>query len=221
MGLLDIIFPKTCVACNKFGSYLCKDCLKKVDYFQTQVCCECYKSAIGGQTHPYCRKSGGVDGVISFVNYKSPVRELVSQLKYKFTTDLLLEFTVKFRFDKDTVKGKNWTVIPLPLHQNRQNFRGFNQAELLGKVIAEALDLNLDTTILKKSSNTKPQVGLRKTERKDNIKDAFQVAGKVTSEDYFIFDDVWTSGASLKEAARALKKAGAQTVWGLTLAHPR
>ncbi len=162
-----------------------------------------------------------MDGVISLVNYASPIRELVSQLKYKFTTDLLKEFSDKFMFEKDLVKNKNWTVLPLPLHHKRQNFRGFNQAELLGKLVSLKLSLKFDATVLKKTVQTKPQVGLSKTERKANISDVFRVAKRINSENYFLFDDVWTSGASLKSAAGELKKAGAKTVWGLTLAHPR
>jgi len=221
MGLLDLLFPKTCVGCGKFGGYVCAPCLKRIEYFQTQVCPECYRNSITGETHKYCLKKNSLDGVISFVNYKTPVRELVQQLKYKFTTDLLSEFSGKFKFEKELIKGKSWTVLPLPLHQHRQNFRGFNQAELLGKLVSEKLNLNFDTTVLKKFVKTKPQVGLSKVERKENTSNIFQVEKRLASENYFLFDDVWTSGASLKSAAKELKKAGAKIVWGLTLAHPR
>lgn len=221
MSLLDLIFPKTCVGCSRFGSYICEACLNKVEYFQTQVCPECYRNSINGQIHKYCWKKNSLDGVISFVNYKSPVREIVQQLKYRFTTDLLKEFSGKFKFEKDLIKGKNWTVLPLPLHRERQNFRGFNQAELLGKIVSEKLNLNFNTTVLKKMVKTKPQVGLSKKERKANINDVFKVEKSLTEENYFLFDDVWTSGASLKSAAGELKEAGAKNVWGITLAHPR
>ena len=221
MGLLDLIFPKTCVGCSKFGNYICEECSKKVEYFRTQVCCECYRNSITGETHKYCLKRNSLDGVISLVNYASPIRELVSQLKYKFTTDLLKEFSDKFMFEKDLEKNKNCTVLHLPQHHKRQNFRGFNQAELLGKLVSLKLSLKFDATVLKKTVQTKPQVGLSKTERKANISDVFRVAKRINSENYFLFDDVWTSGASLKSAAGELKKAGAKTVWGLTLAHPR
>lgn len=221
MGLLNLLFPKTCVGCGKFGNYICENCLKRIEYLETQVCSECYKGAIGGQTHPYCQKRYGLDGVISVVNYKSPVREMVQQLKYRFTTSLLDEISEKLVFDKNLVRNKNWTVLPLPLHRSRQNFRGFNQAELLGKIVATKFDLNFDNTILIKTAKTKAQVGLTKNERKDNVANVFKVAKTIENNAYFIFDDVWTSGASLKSAASELKKAGAKTVWGLTLAHPR
>lgn len=221
MGLLDLIFPKTCVGCSKFGNYICEDCLKKVEYFRTQVCCECYRNSITGETHNYCLKRNSLDGVISLVNYASPIRELVSQLKYKFTTDLLKEFSDKFMFEKDLVKNKNWTVLPLPLHHKRQNFRGFNQAELLGKLVADKLNLDFNKKVLIKTTKTKPQVGLTKKERKENVTDVFKVTKRLEGDSYFVFDDVWTSGASLKSAAVELKKAGAKIVWGLTLAHPR
>lgn len=221
MGLIDLLFPKTCVSCGKFGSYICENCVKKIEYLDTQVCSECYKGAIGGQTHPYCQKRYGLDGVISLVNYKSPVREMIQQLKYRFTTNLLDEISQKLVFDQDLVRNRKWTVLPLPLHVSRQNFRGFNQAELLGKIVADKLNLNFDNKTLIKTAKTKPQVGLNKNERKDNVVGVFEITRKLESDAYFIFDDVWTSGASLKSAAEQLKKAGVKTVWGLTLAHPR
>jgi len=221
MGLLDLVFPKTCVGCGKFGNYLCDSCLQKVEYFDTQVCCECYKQAIGGGTHPYCQKRNGLDGIISLVNYKKPVRELIQQLKYRFSTTFLDEIEGKFKLDKTLVKGKNWTILPLPLHKTRQNFRGFNQAELLGKIVANKLNLGFESQILKRVIKTKPQVGLSKQERSDNVINIFKVKDNLSDQNYFIFDDVWTSGASLKAACRELKKAGAGEVWGLTLAHKR
>ncbi len=221
MKLLNFLFPKICVGCGKFGSYICEACLSKVEYFETQVCSTCYKSSITGATHLNCRKQNSLDGIISLVNYKNPVRELVTQLKYKFTTDLLTEIESKIKFDSRLIKDKSWTLIPLPLHSTRQNFRGFNQSELLGKIVADKFKLNIDNKILARTKKTTPQVGLSKVARQENLTTAFEVSNELLSENYFIFDDVWTSGASLKSAAHELKKAGAKMVWGLTLAHPR
>lgn len=221
MGLIDLLFPKNCVGCGKFGSYFCKGCLVKINYLQTQICPYCYKAAIGGKTHPFCQKQNGIDGVISLTDYKTPIKEFILGLKYRFTTDLLHEFSRKIEFPTNRIKLENWDVLPLPLHRTRENYRGFNQSKLLGKLIAEQFQLNFEINILKRVKTTTQQVGLSKTDRGKNMKNAFKVTKPLNGESYYVFDDVWTSGASLKSAALELKKARAKNVWGLTLAHPR
>ncbi|HSX58499.1 MAG TPA: double zinc ribbon domain-containing protein [Candidatus Saccharimonadales bacterium] len=221
MGLLDLVFPKYCVGCKKLGSYLCESCTLKVEYLDNQICAYCYKGAVSGQTHPRCSKALGIDGIVSLTVYKNPVQELIKSLKYRFTTDLLKEFSEKFKFENPLIEDKNWILLPLPLHKSRSNYRGFNQAELLGKVVADKFQLKFDPTLLKRKKATDSQVGLSQRQRSQNVKAAFEVARPLKEASYFVFDDVWTSGATLKEAAAQLKKAGAEKVWGLTLAHPR
>lgn len=221
MGWLDFIFPKQCVACKRLGSYLCDKCLAKVEYLKIQICPYCYKPAINGATHPRCLPKNGLDGVVSLTNYQTPMRELVKALKYRLTTDVLPEIANKLQFDLELVTLKNAIVLPLPLSQARQNFRGFNQSELLGQMVADKFGLNFASNLVARARSTKSQVGLSQKQRSENVKNAFRVEDEVWDQDYYIFDDVWTSGATLKEVAVVLKKAGAREVWGLTLAHPR
>ena len=221
MNLLDFIFPKQCVGCKKFGSYLCSQCLEKVEYLETQTCVYCYKPAISGKTHPRCFKKNGLDGMVSLANYKTPVKELIKSLKYHYTTDLLNEVEEKFTFRDEAILEKSATILPLPLFQSRRNYRGFNQAELLGKVIAKKLRLSYREGLLERCVATKPQVGLSQSERAENVKNAFGLRSSLEKKIYYVFDDVWTSGATLKEVAKVLKQAGAEVVWGLTFAHPR
>lgn len=221
MGFLDLLFPKQCVGCSKLGSYLCLSCVQKIDYLTIQICSYCYKPAIAGQTHPRCARQFGLDGIVSFTSYQNPIKELIKALKYRSITDLLKEVSTKITFPDELIVEKTATVVPLPLFKGRQNQRGFNQTDLLGKLVATKLNLLYDKTILERVVATKSQVGLSQGQRVENIANAFKVKQTLNQEKYYIFDDVWTSGASLKEAAKTLKKAGAKTVWGLTLAHPR
>jgi len=220
MSLLELIFPKKCVGCNKLGSFLCQGCCEKIETLRTQICPFCYKNALRGQTHPACFKKDGLDGIISFYYYRGPVRALIKNLKYRFTTSLLSEVGKKLAFDENLLPSKTWALLPVPLTKQKQNYRGFNQAELLGKLVAEKLGLAVEKEILKKIKPTKSQVGLSRVQRRLNIEKSFEVVGKVKGQSFYIFDDVWTSGATLKVIARELKKAGAEKVWGLTLAHP-
>lgn len=221
MGFLDLLFPKQCVACGKLGSYLCSDCLLKIEYLDTQICSYCYRPAIFGYTHPKCKRRFGLDGVISLTNYQTPIKEVIKKLKYRLITDILVEVEEKLNFSNDVPLAKDSTLLPLPLFRTKENYRGFNQTELLGKVIAKKLQMNYQDDLLVRTLSTKSQVGLTQKQRSANVKNAFAVQKFPDQQKYFIFDDVWTSGATLKEACFVLKKSGVKMVFGLTLAHPR
>lgn len=91
----------------------------------------------------------------------------------------------------------------------------------MGRIVAQKLNLSFDKSVLKRKLATKSQVDLSQQQRKENIDKAFEIIEEVRGKSFYIFDDVWTSGATLKSAAKTLKQAGAENVWGLTLAHPR
>lgn len=219
VGLLDLIFPKKCVGCGRVGNYLCPACVERIEYQEEQFCPECGRRAVFGATHPACLSKFGLDGLVSLTNYTSPMKQLIHQLKYRFVTDLLEEFEKSVLVEIVLLPG-NWLLTPIPLHQRRQNFRGFNQAELMGKILAKKLKVGFKSGLILKTKATKPQVGLNRRERSKNLQEAFVVNQDLEGGDYLIFDDVWTSGATLKVAAQVLKKAGARRVWGLTLARP-
>jgi ComF family protein len=104
-------------------------------------------------------------------------------------------------------------VVPVPLHRSRERIRGFNQAEL----IAARLRLPVDNRLLRRRKNTSSQTGLSRSERKRNLGGAFDVRGQVKGT-VIVVDDVYTTGSTLNEIARTLKRAGAQRVEVLTVA---
>jgi len=104
-------------------------------------------------------------------------------------------------------------VIPVPLHRSRQRQRGFNQAEL----IAARLGLPMATRLLRRKKDTPSQTGLTRNERKRNLAGAFEVRGRVSGT-IIVVDDVYTTGSTLNEIARTLKRAGARRVEVLTVA---
>jgi len=115
------------------------------------------------------------------------------------------------------------TVIPIPLHKNRERWRGFNQSEIIGKLIAKRLNLQFKNNLLIRPIATCPQVGLAKNQRVRNMRGKFAVNSSLKSIiqpqiAYIIFDDVLTTGSTIKEAIRILKESGAQKVFGLTIA---
>jgi len=201
-----------------------------------QICPICGRGALGGLTHDFCRKPFGLDGLTSIFAYKGVVAKAIKKLKYKFVKDLaeeLVELFLSFcgeeKLFSDFCCLSNVILVPIPLHPQRLRWRGFNQAELLGELIAENLGIKFVPDLLIRVKDTKPQVELDRKSRQQNILGAFRKnpnsqstrlpAGEgVRNSLILIFDDVWTTGATLKEAAKVLKRNGAKKVWGLTIA---
>lgn len=113
-------------------------------------------------------------------------------------------------------------LVPIPLYKTKLNQRGYNQAAFLAKGLGERLSLPV-VDLLERIRATKSQISLDRKERIENIKGAFRLKSSKESifqgKTIFLVDDVLTSGATLSEGARVLKKAGAGKVYGLTLAH--
>ena len=237
--LLDLIFPQKCLGCGKTGGYFCSFCLNLVSLEPKRICSACQKSSLGGFTHPGCRTPQGLDGLTSIFAYKGVVKKAITKLKYKFVSDLaqdLVELFLSFCGEDrvfsifclsrgEALRGSQNDVffVPVPLHSSRKRWRGFNQAELLGKMMSSNLGIKFLPEALKRVKKTKPQVKLNKEERKKNIQGAFELNKNhksliIDHPSFIIFDDVWTSGETLKEAAKVLKRNGAQKVWGLTIA---
>ncbi len=229
MNLLDLFFPKICCGCGKFGTYLCDECTTEI--LQTDLICpNCEKPAIGGMVHPLCHKKYGLDGLWSLGIYRNPLKKVIQKLKYKFVSDVadvlvnsMIEYWAKYtpqfidEIKKDS--GRNWTVVPVPLHPRREKWRGFNQSALLGKILAHKLGLEY-AEMLKRIRFTSPQVGLESWQRKKNIHGAFSltVNHELSTQNILLFDDVWTTGSTLKECCWVLKREGTQKVWAITLA---
>jgi ComF family protein len=112
--------------------------------------------------------------------------------------------------------------VTIPVYRDRANWRGFNQAEEMGKIVAERLGLNFAPNLLIKKRKTRPQTGLDKEKRLENLQGALAINPhsllSISHQPLIILDDVWTTGATLKEAAKVLKRKGARVVWGLTFA---
>jgi len=228
--LTDLFLPKRCLSCGQEGGYLCSHCRKTIWPLSDFICPVCEKQSFLGQTHPYCQTKYSLDGLVSFFPYKGLMRTAIGKLKYKFITDLAEDLFVLM---KNVVRTKNqfkWLkrffpknktiLIPIPLYWQRENWRGFNQSKLLGEKLADYFHWQLRDDILIRQKATQAQVELRARQRQKNIQRAFKIKPNIQiSQDskILLFDDVWTTGSTLKEAAKVLKKAGFKKVYGLTI----
>lgn len=221
MSLWDFIFPKRCVVCGKFGEYLCDEDRGKIQPAKS-FCPVCLKAAIGGTTHDKCKSKLSLDGLICIFDYKSPMKEMIAELKYRFVKDLTQIIRVEIKKTKflDKYNFSEFIIAPIPLSSKRKNWRGFNQTEILGKLIAQRLKLSFHPDLLRKIKETKPQAKLTKKERLRQVRGSFGLAedNDIKGKKFIIFDDVWTTGATVKAAATTLKRKGAERVWSIALA---
>jgi ComF family protein len=230
MHLLDFLFPKRCLACGKIGKYFCNRCVGKIRFIEQRetICPVCERSAIHGATHPSCKTQYTIDGLTSFFHYDGVIQKAVKALKYRFISDLANEFVSLIPQSSFFLLPKSSTFVPIPLHSARLRHRGFNQAELLGRAIANKLQIPMRTEVLKRTRSTTAQVEMKdRDKRLTNMKNAFSLhsplrlrSGQAFSipHSMVLFDDVFTTGATMRAAANILKRAGVEFVWGITMA---
>ncbi len=220
-AIVDFIYPKVCVGCGTWGSFLCQECQERLDFVE-QICPMCEQESLMGWTHPKCKTRWGMDGLISIYEYAEPVaRAVVDGIKYGFNRELVKIVLKDFMFET----GIDFDLlVPVPLHYYRKNWRGFNQAEELGKVIGSKLLIPVENVLLR-TRKTKQQALMKtRRERENNIRGAFRISEKFKNSKLkklkiLLVDDVFTSGADMRECTKVLKKGGVEVVWGLALTH--
>lgn len=158
------------------------------------------------------------DAAYSYGAYEGKLREIIHLLKYgrieplaKPLSNLLIKaLPLDQRFD---------CVVPIPIHWMRRISRGFNQAELIAKPLADYMSLPM-VKAMRRGSYRPPQVGLTNAQRRDNVRGVFSVRKpeQINGLRILLVDDVFTTGATASACAKALKQAGAKHVSLLTLA---
>jgi len=225
--LLDLFFPKFCVGCKKEGNWLCENCKEDMIAVISQVCPECGRLSLKGKYCKKCQKGKYLKGIIAALYYKEgPTKEIIHNIKYNSVIELAPVLGISMaEVLKNNLVKKDALITFAPLHSKRLAQRGFNQAELLAKIIAKESKLKL-INLLKKRKNTKQQVELKGNSRRKNLAGVFNFSGgpataglaNIKGKTIIIIDDVTTTGATLNECAKVLKEAGAKEVWGLVAA---
>lgn len=225
---LDLLFPIKCIGCQKEGKFLCDECLSSITLNKIQNCPNCGKPSILGRFCKKCNPKINLVGIIAAAPYENKLlQKAIHVYKYKFVKELasplgqiLIKIFYQTLFQDSTVNFKNIVFVPVPLHKKRLLFRGFNQAELLAQKISSHYHLPLIPDVLIKTRNTKPQIELDGTERKENVKNAFLCINyqKIKGKIIILVDDVSTTSATLIECAKVFGPATPKAIWGLVLA---
>ena len=219
---LDVLFPKHCLVCNYEGQLICANCLGKLITDKKQVCINCQRPSILGLTHPKCMSPQSPDALMTFYNYHDPaVAKILVAGKYYFLPEVY-EILGKEIAGAITGGSKNFLanaiIVPVPLHSQRQRWRGFNQAEILATTLTRQTGLPIKH-LLKRIKPTRVQKDLSQAQRLQNIRDVFQITSpEARGKNVLLVDDVVTTGATLREAVKVLKRNGTAKVICLAVA---
>lgn len=230
--LLDLIYPAFCPRCKikiRASSELpiCQACLGQLKIDHRPSCRRCGNRLKGSSSLKdgcgFCRKKTYFfDRAFCATKYTGVAKLCIHLFKYKRKTQLakplariMLKF-IKGRLKKSTLD----LIIPVPLHRSKLTERGFNQAELLAKILASGLNKKISCHNLCRVKKTRSQFNLKKSERFKNVESAFtcRYPDKLSGKSVLLVDDIFTTGATLNECAFSLKDAGAKTVMALTMA---
>ncbi len=231
-ALLDILFPPLCHACKAFipcagAVHLCAACRERMIPLGSPLCPCCGRpfATQEGIDHPcgYCLTARPpYRAARAALCFTGPTRELIHRFKYSHHVRLRrpLGFITAERLAGFIRHVEPALIIPVPLHGKRLRQRGFNQALLLGEVLARTWRIPLSRDNLRRMRWTEPQVTLTAAERALNVKGAFAVrdAREIKEKRLILVDDVYTTGSTVVECVRTLLKAGAAEVCVVTVA---
>lgn len=228
---LDFIFPPLCHICRSFipdagQIHICTDCRENLPRVVSPLCLLCgIPFVASGDDHTCGRcltEPPYFESARAQLLYEGPARDLIHHFKYNHKTHLRRPLALlALEGQGDYISGKAPEIlIPVPLHSSRLRSRGFNQAVLLGELFSSGMALPMLVDGLSRTRPTRPQIDLSAEERRNNVKGAFAVnrPAAVTGKRILLLDDVVTTGSTVNECARVLKKAGAAAITVITIA---
>ncbi len=220
-SLLNLLFPPRCVICHREGEWFCAACRAQVEFITPPICERCGRPLSGSECRFCLEFPLAIDRLRAVAFFDGALRQAIHCFKYQERPELatvfgnmLGEYVAAHPLPIDV-------VIPVPLHRERERWRGYNQALLLAREMALQEKHALWYNVIERTRATPPQVGLDLRARRENVRDAFAAGPAVSGANILLVDDVCTTGATMNACAAALKQRGAKFVCGLALARPR
>lgn len=223
---IGIIYPYRCPSCRRIvnNNSFCESCWKKLFFIEKPYCVICGEQLnVKTDSDLICGKcikfKYNFDRNFSVFIYNRTIAKAIYKFKFGRKT-FLAEFFAKF-LAKKTNNVKIDYLIAVPIHKKRLKTRGYNQSLLLVKEVSKITNIPYISNLLLKDKNTVPQSKLKSSKRKTNLKSVFNINKKyienIKGKNIGIIDDVFTTGSTINECAKILKKSGANKVFGFTI----
>lgn len=205
---ISALLPQSCLLCGADGdALLCAPCAASLPALPAPRCPVCASPTPGGECCGACLKSApAFDATCAVWRYGFPVDRLIQALKYEHRLALADWFAQRMLAGP---RPEGDLLLPLPLSAPRLRERGFNQAVEIARPLARALRLPLSLDACLRTRDTATQTSLPWKERRRNVKNAFECRDDLSGKSVILVDDVMTTGATLDECARTLKRHGA------------
>ena len=200
-NLVNLLFPRLCASCSTKiqKGYLCPNCYSSIEFIKTYT----------------------TQNLISICRYKEPIKTLIYQFKYgnrDYLTEVFSEL-IKKHLNRIRPNLSSYDyVIPVPLHKYKLKERGYNQAELLAKILANYFQIPLRNDIIFQTKYIPSQTTLDKSKRLENKKGSFIAKGSLENRRIILVDDVITTGSTINECTKALESIKAAEIIAITLA---
>lgn len=230
--LLDLAYPNSlyCICCKKIIDdsrvyRLCDTCIDEIRWANGRICSRCGKPLSEmnpGEVCYNCRENQHeFDRGFTVCEYNEHARSIVFALKYGGRTDIAATIALMMH-DKMSMMKENSSdryeydvVMPVPMYKDKKVKRGFNQAALIAREFAKYENIKCEECYIRRIRASSPMRGLTPLERQSNIRGAFALtkyAWELENKRILIIDDIYTTGATLDEMTRLLRKVKASVV---------
>ena len=224
MGFLKLLFPPRCIGCDELLSVAdvkrgyCAKCASQMVFIEGKTCSVCGKMlsvATAGRCSD-CEKKERVfsEGKALFL-YEGPMK--LSMYRFKYSNrrcyGKVYGRIAAVRYGHWIKKMGVDAIVPVPMYPSKERMRGYNQAEVFAREIGKLLNIPVESKLLIRTKNTKPQKMLGDAKRDENLKNAFKIGkSDVQFNCILLVDDIYTTGSTMNGAARTLISSGAGKV---------
>lgn len=215
-GIIDLIFPPKCAGCGKPGIRWCNSCSDKIQRLTLPICEKCAEP-LTDYRRKVCIRCAKIQPVYEKIYvlsvFNEPIRSALIRLKYEgdqaigeYIAAEIADFLIENHVFVDV-------IVPIPISSEKRKIRGYNQVEAIARPLSRLLSVKYDEESLIQARDNISQVGLNVRERRENVRDIFEVSGEnLVGKRVMLLDDTTTTGATLDFASRAIATGGAQTI---------
>lgn len=224
---ITFLYPAQCNVCEgplglESHPYICNSCWEEIDYMESPWCEICGIPHTDNLCETCATKPPRFGKLRTIAHYESTLRQAIHLFKFERQISLgkPLSRLIVDNMPKDINITDYDYVLPVPIHKKRLRERGFNQSILLSQGIKRATGISVNTDIIVRCKDTSPQSSLDRESRQTNIIGAFELknADAIRSKHILVFDDVYTTGATIREVVNVLWDADPIEIDVLTLA---